>query len=138
MTAIWLLQAASPIDEIGSGNSELLHYVKVVVALAFIVALAFVVLQVALPKLTGARRLASGAIQVAARYPLEPKKNLYVIRVGPDYFLVGTTESRMHYLTALDAGHIELALETEASAERDFPAFIKNFRRRKDSSEETA
>ena len=134
--AILLAQAVSPVEEIGSTNTQALEYLKLILILGFILLFAFIVLRVGLPWMTGARKLASGAIQVAARYPLEPKKNLYVIRVGPDYFLVGTTESGMHYLTALDSDHIEAALpQAETSPdEGEFAGLIKAFRRTKRSS----
>ena len=131
--AILLLQAAPDYD-IGSANSELLHYVKLVSVLGLILAVTFMVLHVALPRIPGVRRLGAGPIRVAARLPLEPKKNLYVIRVGADYYLVGTSESGMHYLTALDKERIEAALDAEAPPESEFATLVQAFRRRKGSS----
>jgi flagellar biosynthetic protein FliO len=131
MTAcLWLLQASDPAKEIGAINSGVLEYLKLVLVLGLILALAFVVLRVVLPRVTGVRTLGPGVIEVAARYPLEPKKNLYVIRVGEDYFLVGTTESGMHYLTTLAPGHIEAALaKTDVPPQREFASLIQAFRR---------
>ena len=136
MTAgLWLLQASDPAKEVGALNFGVLEYLKLVLVLALILVLAFVVLRMVLPRIAGARTLEPGAIQVAARYPLEPKKNLYVIRVGEDYFLVGTTESGMHYLTTLDSGHIEAVLvKTETPPHREFATLMQAFRRSKGSS----
>jgi flagellar protein FliO/FliZ len=136
MTAgLWLLQANDPAKELGAINSGILDYLKLLLVLGFILALAFITLRMVLPRITGSRALGPGAIQVAARYPLEPKKNLYVIRVGEDYFLVGTTESGMHYLTTLDPGHIEPALtKTDAPPKREFATLMQAFRRSRGSS----
>jgi flagellar biogenesis protein FliO len=132
--AILLLQAARPVDEIGSLNSEPLQYVKLIVVLAVVLGLAYLVIHSVLPRIAGTQRLSSGAIRVAARLPLEPRKNLYVIRVGDDYYLVGTSESGLHYLTALAPDRIEPALHADAPAEREFATLFQAFRRSKRSS----
>ena len=136
MTAgLWLLQADDPAREIGAIGSSGMEYLKLVLVLTLILVLAFVVLRLGLPRVAGVRQVAAGAIQVAARYPLEPKKNLYVIRVGEDYFLVGTTESAMQYLTALESSRIEPALaKADAVPQREFGAWMQAFRRSKGSS----
>ena len=132
---LWLLQAGDPAREIGAISSSPMEYLKLVLVLGFILVLAFFVLRLGLPRVAGVRQVAAGAIQVAARYPLEPKKNLYVIRVGEDYFLVGTTESAMQYLTALESSRIEATLaKADAAPQREFGAWMQAFRRSKGSS----
>jgi flagellar biogenesis protein FliO len=101
--------------------------------LGLILAVTFVIVHVALPRMPSIRRLSSGVIRVSARLPLEPKKNLYVVRVGADYYLVGASESGLHYLTALDKDRIEAALEAETPPEREFSTLMQAFRRRKNS-----
>ena len=132
--AILLLQSAAPADEIGSLNSEPLQYVKLIAVLALVLLLAYAIIRHVLPRMAGARRISSGAIRVAAQFPLEPRKNLYVIRVGDDYYLVGTSETGLHYLTALAPERIEAALQADAPPGREFPALLHAFRRSKGSS----
>jgi flagellar biosynthetic protein FliO len=135
MTAgLWLLQASDPSTAIGAINSGALDYLKLVLVLGLILVLAFVVLRLILPRMMAGRTVAPGAIEVAARYALEPKKNLYVIRVGEDYFLVGTTEAGMYHLTTLDPSRIEAALSrVDAPAHREFANLMNAFRRSKGS-----
>jgi flagellar biogenesis protein FliO len=130
-----LLQAGDPSRELGSIRSELGYYVQLVFVLALVIGLAFVILRIFLPRIASVRRLASGPIQVSARYALEPRKHLYIVRVGLDYHLVGTSDSGMHYLAALDASRIEPALsQAEASPPGQPPAFARVFQRHKGSS----
>jgi len=132
--ALWLLQAGDPSREIGAISSSGMEYLKLLLVLGFILVLAFVALRLGLPRLAGARPLAPGVIDVAARYPLEPKKNLYVIRVGEDYFLVGTTELAMHYLTTLESSRIKGSLaKTDSGPQRRFGVLMQAFRRTKGS-----
>jgi flagellar biosynthetic protein FliP len=128
--ALWLLLANTSAGDIGAIDMGVLDYLKLVLVLGFILALAFLVLRVGLPRITGARNLPPGAIQVAAQYPLEPKKNLYVIRVGEEYFLLGTTESGMQYLTTLDQNPIEAAAaKAEPAPRTKFAKLMPAFRR---------
>jgi flagellar biogenesis protein FliO len=125
-----LLQAGNGTGAIGSVDSEALRYAWVIFVLALVVGLAYVVLRKGLPRVAGIGKGKAGLIGVAARYPLEPRKNLYVIQVGPDYFLVGTTEAGMHYLTTLNAAHVEGVLaESERAGTEDQSAFRKAFDR---------
>jgi len=128
---LWMFQATDPASELGAINSGVVEYIKLILVLGLILALAFVVLRFGLPRLAGAHNLAPGVIQVAARYALEPKKSLYVIRVGEDYCLVGTTESGMHYLAALAPDHIETALAQSIPApQARFAALMQSLRRK--------
>jgi flagellar biogenesis protein FliO len=131
MAAFWLVQVANPAREIGSASSELFDYLKLILVLGAILALAFVGLRFWLPRASGLRQLSSGPIRIEARYPLEPRKNLYIVRAGSNYFLVGTSESGIHYLTALDAERVEpaLAAEDKTKAEPEFARMIRAFRR---------
>ena len=132
---LWMFQATDPASELGAINSGVVEYIKLILVLGLILALAFVVLRFGLPRLAGAHNLAPGVIQVAARYALEPKKSLYVIRVGEDYCLLGTTESGMHYLAALAPGGIEPALaQTPPPPQDKFAELMQSLRRRKGPS----
>ena len=132
MLRVLLNQEAADLTAVNSGVME---YIKLVLVLGLILALAFVVLRLGLPRTAIGHNLASSVIQVAAHYALEPKKSLYVIRVGEDYCLLGTTESGMHYLAALAPGHIESALAQAATPPQPrFAALVESFRRRRGSS----
>jgi flagellar biogenesis protein FliO len=127
-----LLQAPNGAGAIGSVESEALRYIWVIFILALVVGLAYVVLRKGLPRMAGVGKGQSGLIGIAASYTLEPRKNLYVIQVGPDYYLVGTTEAGMHYLTALDAAHVEEARShSEKAGGGELSAFRKAFQRTK-------
>jgi flagellar protein FliO/FliZ len=134
--ALLLMQAASQAEEISSINTEPLQYVKLIAVLGLVLVLALAVVHGVIPRLTGGGRggAGAGAIRVSARFPLEPKKNLYVVRVGGDYFLVGASDAGIHLLTALDTERIEAALQNEAMPGRDFSTLLQAFRRSKGSS----
>lgn len=134
IACFWLLQANQPLKDIDAINLGMLDYLKLMLVLGLILALAFFVLRVALPRIAGPNNHTTGAIQVATRYPLEPKKNLYVVRVGEGYFLVGTTESEMH-LKTLERSDIEAALaQTDTTPQPRFATLMQAFRRPKGSS----
>ena len=135
MAALWLLQAVDPSREIGSISSELVDYVKLILTLALVLVLAFVGLRFWLPRITGLRNIASGPIRVVARYPLEPRKNLYIVRAGGGYFMVGTSETGVHYLNSLDSSQVEASLaQEEPAGSNEFGNLLKAFKRSKRST----
>ena len=105
------------VEQLTSMNSQLLQYAEVLLALAGVLVLAYVVLKVGLPRMFGMRASSGCPIQVLARYPLEPKKTLYLVKTGSQVFLVGTAESQVTYLTSIApenaAEIIELAHKEE-------------------------
>jgi flagellar biogenesis protein FliO len=111
----------------------LADYVKLMLVLAGIVALAYAALRLWLPKLSGLQQQAKGPIQVLARMPLEPRKNLYIIKAGADYLLVGTAENSVHMISPLQAealaGYAEAAVKPDTAA----PDFLTVLRRLKRS-----
>jgi len=97
-----LLQAVNPAEELGSVTSQALDMVRVLFILGAVLLLAYVVVRHWLPRLTGLKNLQSSPIQILARTPLEPKKNIYLLKVGSEVLLVGTSEDHLHFLKALD------------------------------------
>jgi flagellar protein FliO/FliZ len=97
-----LLQAANPAEELGSVTGQALELVRVLFILAAVVLLAYVAVRHWLPRVTGLRNLEAGPIQILARTPLEPKKTLYLLKIGSEVLLVGTSENQLHFLKALD------------------------------------
>src|SRR5581483_11255627 len=130
MPGLWLLQAANPTREVTSLASYTYDYLKLIVVFALVLVFVILVLRVWLPRMTGVRPLSSGPIRVVARYPLEARKNLYVVRAAGSYFLVGTSDSGVHYLTTLDAGALEASLPEETpGAPLDFAKLMHSFKR---------
>jgi len=133
MSAPWL--ALFGPDTIGSPSAELLDYLKMIAILALILVIVFLGLRFWLPRLSGLHKVTAGPLRVAARLAIEPRKNLYIVQAGGTYFLVGTSESGMHYLTHLDSDRTEEALaESEQATEPEFSSLINVFKRRKRSS----
>jgi len=131
MTAAMLLLQST---ELGSGNSDALAYIKLLIVLALILGGAVFGVHVLLPRIGKMHRFASGPIQVAARLPLEPRRSLYVVKIGEEYFLVGTSEAGMQCLTPLKPESVEAALAGDGPPDREFSAVLQAFRRWKKAS----
>jgi flagellar biogenesis protein FliO len=130
-----LLQAASPgLEELGSVTGQVIDYFKLLAVLAGVLILAYLVVKHWLPSLAGVRQYQHGPIQVVARFPLEPRKTLYIIKAGSDMYLIGTSDSDMYYLTELDAAAIQSSLaDAPAVPARDFQSIVRGLRKRGDS-----
>jgi flagellar biogenesis protein FliO len=130
MPALWLLQAVTPTREVTSLASYTYDYLKLILVFGLVLVFVILVLRVWLPRMTGMRQLSSGPIRVVARYPLEPRKNLYVVQAAGSYFLVGTSDSGVHYLTTLDPSALESSLTAETpAAPLDFAKLMHSFKR---------
>src|SRR6516225_11854691 len=81
-----------------------LDYAKTLLVLGAILILAFVVVRFWIPRLAGFRTLSSEHIEVLARYSLEPRKTLYVVRAGKAMILLASSEQAVQFMTALDPG----------------------------------
>jgi len=68
-------------------------------------------LLVAMVVLWGARRLglgaATGPLHLLARLPLEPRRTLYVVRVGPTALVIGASEGGLVKLSELPADQLD-------------------------------
>ena len=128
-----LLQAVSPADELGSVTGQALQIVRVLFILAAVVLLAYVAVRHWLPRLTGIKNLGAGPIKVLTRTPLEPKKTLYLLQIGPEVLLVGTSEDQIHFLKSLDpetAATLVKSLATESSADpKPFQSVLQGLRK---------
>jgi flagellar biosynthetic protein FliO len=103
-------QTANPSGDIGWVAGEFTSLLRLVLVLVGILILAFFVLRFAIPRFFGVDNFRTGPIKVVARYSLEPRKSLYIVQVGTEFFLVGTSETNVQFLTSLDAGKVESAL----------------------------
>lgn len=123
MTFAWLQTAPTTADPLAGINTPMIEYVQVMLVLGGVLALAYVTLRFGLPRFFGLRASENGPIQTVARYPLEPKKALYLVRVGSQMFLIGTSESQMEYLTGVapeNAAEILESTRPEQSQRKDF------------------
>ena len=84
---------------------------KMVMMLGAVVLLAYLLLGKLLPKLlalspTARRNLATfapqGVVEVVDRLPIDPKRAIYVVKVGGGYFLIGVGEQNLSLLARLD------------------------------------
>lgn len=101
-----------PADQLTSLNAQIVQYIEVLLALGAVLVLAYIVLRIGLPRMFGMRTQSAGPIQVAARYPLEPKKTLYLVKIGAQLFLIGTSETQLQYLAAVSSENAEEMLES--------------------------
>jgi flagellar biogenesis protein FliO len=105
-----------PTEQLPAIHTSAFQYIEVILALAGVLVLAYLTLRIGLPRVFGMRASANGPIQVVARYPLEPRKTLYLVKAGSQMFLIGTSENQVEYLTTVAQ---ENADEIVGSARRE-------------------
>ena len=126
------LQTPNPSGEIGWVASEFAGLVQLVLVLAGILILAYFVLRFAIPKFFGLDNLRAGPMTVVARFALEPRKTLYIVQIGKQFFLIGTSEANVQFLTSLDSGNLEtvLAQSSMHTPERsEFSRLLRGWKR---------
>jgi flagellar biogenesis protein FliO len=96
MTALLLMQQVASVGSLWG------DYVKTMVILVGICALAFGALKFAGPRLRANAGSFPGSIRVLARQTLEPRKNLYVVRAGHTTMLIATSGESVHFMTQLE------------------------------------
>jgi flagellar biogenesis protein FliO len=89
------------------GTNMWLDYAKTLLVLAGICLLALFAVKILLPKLTGFAAPASSHINVFAKYPLEPRKTLYLVRTGKAVVLLATSGEAVHFMTTLNSEDFE-------------------------------
>jgi flagellar biogenesis protein FliO len=85
-----------------SSTSMWLDYAKTLLVLVGICLLAIVAVKVLLPRLTGFATPSSNHIHVFARYLLEPRKTLYLVKTGKTVVLLAASAEAVHFMTTLD------------------------------------
>ena len=124
------------IEAPASPASMWVDYAKTLLVLVGICLLALVVVKVLLPRLTGFAKPASKHIQVFARYPLDPRKALYVLRAGKTFVLLAASAETVHFMTTLNSEDFE---DTAAQAQTDtmngfaFQRIARSFAARKEN-----
>jgi flagellar biogenesis protein FliO len=82
-------------------------YAKTMLALTGVCLAAFVLLKLLMPRLNGLRGSSSDVIQVLAKYPLETKKTLYLVRVGKAMLLLAAAGETIQFMTKLNPEDLE-------------------------------
>lgn len=78
-------------------------YLKILLVLGLMVAGAWAFLRYVSPRMS-AMNQAAGPIRVLARYPLEQRKTLYVVKVGDETLLIGASDNAIELLKTLPPG----------------------------------
>jgi flagellar biosynthetic protein FliO len=111
----------------GQGYVEIIwwDYAKILLALGVMVAAAWAFLRYVAPRIPSLGvGGAAGPIRVLARYPLEPRKTLYVVRVGEETLLIGAADNSIAMLKALPPETFPESAAADA-AKRTPSAFFK-------------
>jgi flagellar biogenesis protein FliO len=111
-------------DPLPPSHSAFLEYAEVLFVLAGVLLLAYALLRLGLPRMLGMTAPGDSPIRVVARQGLEPRKTLYLVNVGSQLFLLGTAESQVQCLTAIEPENASTIL---AAAGRE-PVRTKDFR----------
>jgi flagellar biogenesis protein FliO len=128
--ATLILRFLDPADPLAPMNSQIVQYVEVLLGLIGVLILAYLTLRAGLPWMFGMRNQARGPIDVVARYALEPKKVLYLVKAGSQVFLLGTAENQIEYLTTVAEENAAEILRSASKAEvpqTDFRRILQRF-----------
>ncbi|MEZ5356672.1 MAG: flagellar biosynthetic protein FliO [Bryobacteraceae bacterium] len=106
----------SPAPDLGTG-AMLAETLRVIAALAGVILAAVIALRYVLPKFMARGESQPGLIRMVARYPLEPKKTLYLVEAGGRTLLLGASERDIHFLASLDGA--EAGTEAAARAVKE-------------------
>jgi flagellar biogenesis protein FliO len=112
MESLYLWAVATPNPEMGGW----FDYAKTLLVLIGICLLAMVAVKILIPRLSGLPVTSSGNIRVFARYPLEPRKTLYLVKAGKTMVLLASSGDAIQFMTALDANDFE---ENEPPTQRN-------------------
>ena len=132
MLTACLLAAPDAAEQLASMNSQIVQYVEVLLGLFGVLILAYLTLRVGLPWFFRTRNPGDGPIEVLARYSLEPRKGLYLVKAGSQVFLIGTGESQVAYLTAVseeNAAEIMRSTRRRETPHPDFRQLLARFQR---------
>ena len=86
-------------------------FIKVILAMIVVCAGAYFGIKYLLPRASFIKRSQNSRIEILERFSLEPKKNLYLLKVSTKVILIGTTETTISSL--LEWGAKEFESETK-------------------------
>jgi len=130
--ATLLVRFLNPADPLGPMNSQIIQYLEVLLGLIGVLILAYLTLRTGLPWMFGMRNQAKGPINVVARYALEPKKVLYLVKAGSQMFLIGTAENQIEYLTTIAEENSAEIVRSASKADlpkTDFRLLLQRFQK---------
>jgi flagellar biogenesis protein FliO len=93
--------SSNPFDDANTSLGWL--FVKTLIAMVIVIALAFICIRYLLPRLQMAKQRGKSRIQIIERIGLEPRKALYIIKVGNKAAVVGSSDHNLSKLIDLDA-----------------------------------
>jgi flagellar biosynthetic protein FliO len=99
-------------------------FIRMLLALLFVVLIAFFVLRALLPKWSGFQPRGNPYIKIVSRFPLEPRKSLFILEIKDTFHLIGVSDHNINYLTALAAPEIKAIWGEEA---KKVGAFSRSF-----------
>ncbi len=76
-------------------------FIKVIIVLAFVCVIAFAVIKYVLPRASFIKQGKNSQIELVERFALEPRKSLYILRVGSRFLLLGSSENSLNSLMEL-------------------------------------
>ncbi len=76
-------------------------FVKVILVLAFVCIIAFAMIKYVIPRASFLKRGEDSQIELVERFALEPRKNLYILKVGSRFLLLGSSEHSLNPLMEL-------------------------------------
>jgi flagellar biogenesis protein FliO len=99
--------ASDTVMEFGQSSVDFTAlFLKMIVAMIFVIALALVLIRYVLPRLSFSRVKAQGsAIQILDRIPLDAKNYLCILEVEGRRLLIGVSESRIGMVAELGLSH---------------------------------
>jgi flagellar biogenesis protein FliO len=96
-------------------------YAKMLLILLGVCLLALVVVKLLIPRIAGLAPSTSNHIQLFARYPLEPRKMLYLVRAGKAVVLLASSGDSVHYMTSLSPEDFEISdIPSQADTARGY------------------
>jgi len=109
--------------------------IKMLIVLGLVCLVAILSLRFFLPKLGGFRTQEGDFIQILKRIPFEPRKSLYLVRVGEKYHLLGVSDQNINYLIAISKEEIgDLLSNLKDEFSKNKGSFLKVLQNRKFSS----
>ncbi len=77
-------------------------FIKVILAMILVCVTAYFGIKYLLPKASFIKKSSRSEIEILERFPLEPRKNLYILKVDNRRVLIGTTENSVNSLLELE------------------------------------
>lgn len=110
--------APPPEASIDQATGSLANVLYFFFVLGFVCVLAWVVLKWWLPRTYGTAKKGAGHIQVVESFRMDARRQLVLVRVGDEYFLLSSSENGIRFLTRVDHDFSAHAPEAPPPGER--------------------